>query len=259
MFLFLPPQNEFKQNTEYVFLSAVIVSLFLFQSLYIFYQICLQCNSDVLLVDWEKPKTDDSSSISMWRKVLIANHFNELQCKRKTSVEVTLFVVCVCSIESLKNESKSINVIEEFASTSCIWILSIAVQRFWQYTFYERFFSEPKSQKFIDLCTLANISLIIFDDINHGYYLHCRAPYEYADCDTEELYNNLKSEGQGFVPSRGLDVIGSPRDCQTFEIFTSEAFQKDFRNVSKDLVLSHLYSLMDLLWPLKLTPSCLAL
>jgi len=31
-------------------------------------------------------------------------------------------------------------------------------------------------QDFGDLCTIANISIIIFDELCHGYYLHGKSP-----------------------------------------------------------------------------------
>ena len=33
-----------------------------------------------------------------------------------------------------------------------------------------------KPEEFIDLCTVANISIFILDDINHGYYIHGKIP-----------------------------------------------------------------------------------
>jgi meckelin len=190
---------------------------------------------DVILVDWEKPKRE-GLSVSMWRKVMIANEFDRLQSMRKTSLELSLFLVCICSIESHQNGTN--NIIEEFALNSCFWIVTIAVQKFWQFAFFERYITETKSQRFIDLCTLANISVVLLDDMHHGYYLHCRSPYEFADCDIKKLCDNMRSEGQGIVPSRGLDAIGAPEDCQSFEMFISDTFQKQCRDVSACHLLS---------------------
>jgi meckelin len=33
-----------------------------------------------------------------------------------------------------------------------------------------------KPEEFVDLCTIANISIFILDEINHGYYIHGKTP-----------------------------------------------------------------------------------
>ena len=38
-----------------------------------------------------------------------------------------------------------------------------------------------KLQRFIDLCTIAKVSVLILDAPYHGYYLHCDSPYPHAD------------------------------------------------------------------------------
>ena len=49
------------------------------------YLVYSQINTNIFLVDWEKPK--DTSSlvlpVSMWRTVLVANEWNEIQTMRK--------------------------------------------------------------------------------------------------------------------------------------------------------------------------------
>lgn len=42
---------------------------------------------------------------------------------------------------------------------------------------YGRWFSEPATSRFIDLCTLAKISMLALMDKYHGYYLHCRSSH----------------------------------------------------------------------------------
>ena len=41
----------------------------------------------------------------------------------------------------------------------------------------DRWFSEPATSRFIDLCTLAKISMLALMDKYHGYYLHCRSSH----------------------------------------------------------------------------------
>lgn len=47
----------------------------------------------------------------------------------------------------------------------------------------------------------------------------------------EKLCNDMKREVNGSMNNRGLDSPGCPLDCQTFELFASEVFQKQFRKV----------------------------
>ena len=197
------------------------------QSVYVFYTIYRQCNMDIILVDWEKPK-GDCSSISMWRRVLIANEFDSLQIARKTSLEASLLFVTTFLIE---NQSLTNNIIEEFARSSFFWIIASASQRLWRFAIYERYITEPKAQRFIDLCTLANVSLVILNDLHHGFYLNCRCPYEFADCAMEDLCENMMNEGRGIVASRELDAPGAPVDCQTYEMYLSNEFEKRYRKV----------------------------
>ena len=34
---------------------------------------------------------------------------------------------------------------------------------------------------FVDLCTLANVSLLMFDEYAHGFYVHAQAPWGASD------------------------------------------------------------------------------
>ena len=123
------------------------------------------------------------------------------------------------------------NIVLAFASNCLLWFLVGTVQRLLRFLWFERYYMEPKGQRFVDLCTLAKISIVIMDERYHGYYLHCRSPYESADCGMEKLCDEMKKEASGSMMSRGLDSQGCSSDCQTFEMFTSEAFQKQFRRV----------------------------
>jgi len=42
-------------------------------------------------------------------------------------------------------------------------------------------------QNFVDLCSMTNISLLMFDETFHGYYIHGRSPYGQAEISTEKL------------------------------------------------------------------------
>jgi hypothetical protein len=174
-----------------------------------------------MLVDWEIPK-DRHSSVSVWRRIMAANEFNRLQSSRKTSIEMTLFIVTAFTSITVGERN---NVVAVTAINFLCWLTSVTIQTFWRIFIYERYITEPKSQRFIDLCTLANISWVCLDEQYHGYLLYCRSPYDFADCSMEQLLANMNHEVHGIVASRGLETMGSLKDCQTFQLFTSEAFR----------------------------------
>jgi meckelin len=183
-------------------------------------------------VDWERPK-DRYSSVSVWRKVLIANEFDRLQTSRKTSIELTIFLVTTILYRMRSHDRE--NVVILFALNVISWTTSIAVQSLWRSFFFERYVSEPKAQRFIDLSTLANISMIVLDTPYHGFMLHCQSPYEFSDCSMEDICDNMRNEGRGIVASRGLESSkGGPKDCQAYELFLSVDFKTNFYDVSKE-------------------------
>jgi len=81
---------------------------------------------------------------------------------------------------------------------------------------------------FVDLCSVANISLIIFNEDLNGYYIHGKSPSGAADASSEKLRLQLEGESLGKSTHRGLhQSIG---DCQTFEIFMPKGVIEDYRN-----------------------------
>ena len=51
--------------------------------------------------------------------------------------------------------------------------------------------------KFKDLCTFANISIIMLDEHSHGYYLHGKVPWSTSDIPLDWLQTELNSEADG--------------------------------------------------------------
>lgn len=174
---------------------------------------------------------------------MVANEWNEMQTRRKTSLEFSLFWIGFFLIGlNLKNNATmqpdiknlsdgQISPVLRFCATTWWFFVAWALQWIWHFIFYERYYREPRSQIFIDLCTMAKVSVFVMDEPYHGYYLHCRSPYEYADGSMTQLAEQLKKEESGLTTDRGLDAPGAPRDCQTFELFTSPTFRGKFDKV----------------------------
>ena len=251
----MPTENTLNGTmNEYDFFYALFHALFWAHTIYIAYKIYKQSTVDIFFVDWEKPK-NKHEEVSAWRVIMIANHWNELQSKRKTSIEYSLFWMSFFLIGlKLKNLATTqphlrdlsdgpINIVLQFANTTALWCFVSLGQWIWRFVLYERYLIEPHSQKFVDLCTVAKVSLFIFDEPYHGYYLHCRSPHELADCSMFTLQQQLKQEENGFATSRGLDDVCIPADCQTFELHITPVFRRHLSKVrSTRFVLEDLTS-----------------
>ena len=74
----------------------------------------------------------------------------------------------------------------------------------------------PDYVSFQDLCSVANISVLMFDDSYRGYYIHGKSPTGSADLSSENLSLALEHEQRGKASMRGL--VASRPDSQTFEI-----------------------------------------
>jgi hypothetical protein len=74
-----------------------------------------------------------------------------------------------------------------------------------------------KETEFVDLCSVANISVFILNEKLHGYYVHGKSIYGKADLNLWQLYQNLDSEGQNLQKERGI----SNEDQQDFEMYIS--------------------------------------
>jgi meckelin len=68
------------------------------------------------------------------------------------------------------------------------------------------FIPHPRTD-FIDLLSVANMSVFILDQSLHGYYIHGQSPSGKADMNMDELLKTLEEEGQGKVRNRGtIDI-----------------------------------------------------
>lgn len=140
------------------------------------------------------------------------------------------------------------------------WGLFEFIQYAWNNLIYERYISEPIYQTFIDVSTIAKISVIVMDESYHGFYLHCRrfqnisysifksyflSPFSHAEGSMQEIIEQLHKEEAGLTTDRGLE--GAPEDVQSFELFLTERFKskydKLYANIRPPLnILTSLFS-----------------
>ncbi|XP_067936702.1 meckelin-like [Watersipora subatra] len=240
-YVYLLPITE---SQETFFKNFVIIAfvLKLFDFLHLFVQ---QVPIDIFLIDWERPKTsakesqagsdqgenDSESSVSIWRTYFVANEWNEIQTTRKISglVQIigTILFLNVVGFENLCTKDRKSSFQPDsnsyisphspmfrFGVMSAIWLV-IAVIQWLGFTLIWERFVEDKVRQFVDLCSMANISVFIMENGLFGYYIHGRSPHGIADTGMKEMFRQLKRETENLCAHRGL-VPNT--DAQTFRM-----------------------------------------
>ncbi|EGD75904.1 hypothetical protein PTSG_00613 [Salpingoeca rosetta] len=200
---------------------------------------------DVFLVDWETPsralpsndeEQQNAAATTIWRRSLIANEWNELTQLRKLKPTITLlFVIVVLHGFGLAQyDEQDPGTAPQFEGTShyalrtalifSAFLLAGLAQLLFFGLFYDRFVYNPLLS-FIDLCSLANVSVLIFDSAIHGFYIHGHTPHGFADVDMYTMLVNLKKEAEDVVARRGLE---GETDLQTFEIFVPQKLRHEW-------------------------------
>ena len=224
VFLLLPVDNEFYTDTgnEYYFLWLSFHGLFVCQTVYILFTITRQCCSKIIFIDWERAKGRVNTEISTWRRVLVANEYLSLHTSRKHSIAFNLVLVGFLATFD-DADSGRVNIALRFARTCLFWGIASCIQWIWRFVFYDRFYSEPRGQRFIDLSSVTNISVLILTEKYKSFYIHGRSPYHHSDCSMDELLESFRKEANGLTISRGLDA--APQGDQAFVLYCSGAFR----------------------------------
>ena len=251
VYLLLPPTTaEYGIKDDYYPFEVMLYMCFFFQLLRVMEIVMMQCSAEVFFIDWEKPRgqmLDQDKGrhkdvpVSAWRRILACNEFNELMTMRRTSVEFTLvwlaFLLKGLGLENYATPQPDgsdlspgeHNLFLRFANTTFWWLVLSKGQELWNWAIWERYFSEPAPHQFVDLCTLAKVSVIILDERYHGVYLHCQGSSSHADGDMDEIADGLRREAEGYASGRGLDTKNSTlQDIQAFEIFLTQPFRKRY-------------------------------
>jgi len=119
---------------------------------------------------------------------------------------------------------RSLQSVSQYSFTLFLWLAIILAQLIQRRLFAIKFGLELTD--LIDICSLANVSVLILDEPYHGYYIHGKAPAGKGDVCATELSYALEEEAKGLLPKRGLTPENPSReDLQTFEIYVPEAFK----------------------------------
>lgn len=122
------------------------------------------------------------------------------------------------------------NIVLRFANTTWWFFVAAGGQWFWNYFIWERYFDEPQAQAFLDLMTVAKISIFISDSAYHGWYLHGDAPYAHSDDTMNALSRHLLNEQMSRSIGRGLEA--EHPDLQTFQMWLTPAFRAAWHAVN---------------------------
>ena len=209
--------------------------------LYMMFRIYEQINCDIFFIDWEHEKdiletvmgkTTNKPYKSPWRSIHIVNQFNLLQKSRTISTNFCfiLFIMLYYSkkIEwhnythlvpnvSFANSSPPHILLRHCLGTFILFIAGVA-----QYVLrrvIQPWMPTPTTE-FLDLCSVANVSVLILQDSLRGYYIHGQSPLGKADTTLQELIRFLEEEGKGKIKGRGI-TDDKNDNLQTYEIYLS--------------------------------------
>ncbi|XP_041455503.1 meckelin-like [Lytechinus variegatus] len=250
VYLLLPTSGQSNSFNSYVIVAFVL------KFLDVLHLLIVQCRTDIFLIDWERSRgrmVQASSSsntkasvapISAWRSFFVANEWNELQEMRRSNpvfqIMAVLFFVEVVGLKNLTTTDPQSSVnptgdeyigeyseILRFGMASGLYILVGVVQWLFYTLIYERFV-EDALRNFVDLCSMANISVFVLSQNNYGFYIHGRSVHGFADTNMKEIKTQLKREEDNLVGQRGLEPN---TDQQTFEMLLSTTFRERYDSI----------------------------
>mmetsp|Transcript_20051 Transcript_20051/g.48369 ORF Transcript_20051/g.48369 Transcript_20051/m.48369 type:complete len:1132 (-) Transcript_20051:248-3643(-) len=243
------------ENPHHDFLT-IVISCIVCKILQVLVLVYRQCNVDIFFIDWEKERGSSdqpagsgndkdralNSNVSVWRTILIANEWCEMQGSRHTDIDFTLMFLLLFlagldfqylatpqpdSTDLSKNE---VSIALRFF-VICMWYFCVVLIQLAWTTFSYRFIQDPLDL-FVDLCQLANISTFVLDETFHGYYIHGRAVHPHADVNMHTMQANLQAESDGNLPYRGLtqtsreDLNGASN--QVFEMYIPDNVREEY-------------------------------
>ena len=208
---------------------------------YIMYRIYEQVNCDVFFVDWEHEKDiledimgkiSNKSYKSPWRSIHVVNQYNLLQKSRTISIPFCFCWLIMLYYSNIINWDKKAqaypNISETEKSPENIilrhffgtFILFVAGTLQYIIVRLVQFWIPTKKTEFLDLCSVANISVLILQDSLRGYYIHGQSPSGVSDTTLHQLIQFLEEEGKGKIKGRGITDEKND-NLQTYEIFLS--------------------------------------
>ncbi|KAK6624732.1 hypothetical protein RUM44_011592 [Polyplax serrata] len=242
-------------------IKLYIIFAFLLKIVEIARLIYNQITIDIFFIDWERPRArnliprttgnadgEEEQPVSIWRTYFVANEWNEIQTKRKMNVNIhlliTIFLLQVVGLKYwatshpeltnkylMEDNESEFNFTCLFAVGGLVYLSTYIGQRLFMAFIYERYIKNG-IQEFVDVCSMANISVFILALENYGYYIHGRSAHGFADTDMQSIINQLQREEEDLVGHRGL-LPGTEQ--QTFEMTVPTQLRAYYRKVMAPL------------------------
>ena len=175
-----------------------------------------QAKADLYIVDFEKPNVENRQ-VNAWRQIFVANEYSELQVSMRYVDPETLLIWFIffwiglgwshcCESDPnfsvIDNPLQVPNLFLKFFLVGFI-LLCIGAGIFISQSVFD-YVNASKLNTFVDLCTLANTSLVLIEEYTYGYYLHAKAPWGSSDIPLDWLQNEIQQESNGNSQSRSL-------------------------------------------------------
>ena len=244
IYLLLPPVNDVSFKNYYKHFYILFYISFACYNIFILTILYKQCNFQVFFVDWEHEKDVLVKNIEAskpekfrgaWRQINLINQFHELQTYNFFSCFFSFSFLLwfwyffdwrlkITLSPTLKNSTSSPeHFILVYFLTSFVLIIVGLCTAVIQYLIMIIAFPK-KTSEFIDLCVVSNISVLILDDLFHGYYINGQCPSGKSDVPLEKLAEMLEDESQGNIKQRGI----GQDDIDTYEIYITHHFRNQY-------------------------------
>ena len=245
-FVFFPSfylKYEFKASCLYYYFNCIWGTACNMYGYYIMFRIYKQVTVDIFFIDWEHEKNKKEETLNdeitfskpykcPWRTIHVVNQYNLLQKSRTISIPFCFlwfiflyyskytnwyrYAQLAPNISWVERSPENI-LLRHFLGTSILFIAGLA-----QYIIVRvvQLWIPTKKTEFLDLCSVANMSVLILSDSLRGYYLHGQSPLGMADTTLYQLAQFLEEESKGKIKGRGI-TDNKNDNLQTYEIYLS--------------------------------------
>ncbi|KAL6743356.1 hypothetical protein Aduo_016401 [Ancylostoma duodenale] len=251
-----PFYTTLNEDQEWVLMAYLIATLCLkfVALLHTILQMVLQ---ETFFIDWERPQVVENSQtarppsrdvskdrvelpVVVWRTYLVANEWAELRCVRATCIGLQLLLVLMF-LEAFNfmrfsivqpgfgdgSASTESTIMTRFAVVVFFYLIIGFLQWIVQVVVVERMILDP-FHNFIDLCSIANISVLSLTHPLHGHYIHGRSVHGRADTGMAEMNEFLQKERDDLCGFRGLEPTSH---LQTFTVCLPTAFRTRYDEI----------------------------
>ncbi|EPB67741.1 hypothetical protein ANCCEY_13168 [Ancylostoma ceylanicum] len=251
-----PFYTTLNEDQEWVLMAYLIATLCLkfVALLHTILQMVLQ---ETFFIDWERPQLLENSQtarppsrdvskdrvelpVVVWRTYLVANEWAELRCVRATCIGLQLLLVLMF-LEAFNfmrfsivqpgfgygSMSTGSTIMTRFAVVVFFYLVIGFLQWIVQVVVVERMILDP-FHNFIDLCSIANISVLSLTHPLHGHYIHGRSVHGRADTGMAEMNEFLQKERDDLCGFRGLEPTSH---LQTFTVCLPTAFRTRYDEI----------------------------